>query len=116
VTEEVWEVGLSEAAGDDFEDILKWTEQQFGLLQAESYDETIADALAALRKGPELPGVRLREDVGAAIYTLHVARNRRRGRHLIIFRVHHSERLIDVLRILHEKMDIARHLPEGKEP
>lgn len=44
---------------------------------------------------------------------LHVARNGRKGRHFIMFRVEdiEEENQIDVLRLLHDSMDLERHLP-----
>jgi hypothetical protein len=48
-------------------------------------------------------------DIGANLHTLHVGP---RGRHIILFRTAHMPGgAIDVLRILHDAMDFARHLP-----
>ncbi|MBB4265829.1 plasmid stabilization system protein ParE [Roseospira visakhapatnamensis] len=48
--------------------------------------------------------------------TLPVARGGRTGRHLIVFRIvpddHHPT--VDVLRILHESMDLPRHLTDDE--
>jgi toxin ParE1/3/4 len=43
---------------------------------------------------------------------LHVARQGRSGRHFVVFRVGDSggQNAIDVLRILHDSMDVKRHL------
>jgi toxin ParE1/3/4 len=113
VTAAVWTVRLSATASVDFQDILQWTARRFGTGQALAYAETLADALAALTEGPDIVGVRRRDDIGADIRTLHVARNKRRGRHIILFRVggEADRRVIDVLRLLHDAMDLARHLP-----
>jgi toxin ParE1/3/4 len=48
------------------------------------------------------------------LFTLHVARKRRRGRHFILFRAdtNPNRGLIDVLRILHDAMDLERHVPD----
>jgi toxin ParE1/3/4 len=70
---------------------------------------TLADALKALSGGPTVIGVRARADIRANFYTLHVARGRRRGRHFILFR--EERETIVVLRILHDAMELARHLP-----
>ena len=42
--------------------------------------------------------------------SLHVARMGRKGSHFVVFRVA-TENTIDVLRVLHESMDLTRHLP-----
>ncbi|NBU77128.1 MAG: type II toxin-antitoxin system RelE/ParE family toxin, partial [Planctomycetes bacterium] len=44
---------------------------------------------------------------------LHVARQGRAGRHFVVFRAAGSD--IDVLRLLHESMDLPRHLPAAND-
>jgi len=48
-----------------------------------------------------------------ACCTLHVARNSRKGRHFIMFRIGQAPGgdVIEVLRLLHDAMDLERHLP-----
>jgi toxin ParE1/3/4 len=113
VTEPAWEVGLSAAADADFDEIVRWTARQFGVAQARVYAKALTDTLAALRAGPATAGIRRREDLGSAVCTLHMARSARRSRHLIVcrFRRHDDERFVDVIRILHDAMDLGRHLP-----
>ena len=43
--------------------------------------------------------------------TLHVARQGRKGRHFVAFSVSEGH-IINVLRLLHDSMDLAKHLPE----
>ena len=108
-----WAVRLAAAAESDFQDILRWTAQQFGEAQARDYAETLSSALEALMDGPAVPGVKARDDIARGILTLHVARHGRRGRHFILFRIgHHAGHdVIDVLRLLHDAMDLPRHVP-----
>jgi toxin ParE1/3/4 len=116
VTEKpVWTVDLTEPAEADFAAIIPWTAEQFGSAQAQTYADTLSAALLALRDGPDAPGVKRRDEIGAGLCTLHVARGQRRGRHFILFRVRADEQppRIEVLRILHDAMDLARHVPEG---
>lgn len=49
------------------------------------------------------------------ICTLHVAQNGRKGRHFIMFRVATAQdsTVIDVLRFLHDSMNLERHLPQN---
>lgn len=105
-----WEIRQSKAAQRDRADIVRWTIQHFGIQQAKIYAETIALALAALRDGPNIIGARQREDLGPGIRSLHVARDGRKGRHFILFRVG-DENVIEVLRLLHDSMELADHLP-----
>jgi toxin ParE1/3/4 len=109
-----WSVRLGATAEADFEAIIAWTRGQFGDIQARAYAETLTLALGALIEGPVLPGVRARADIGKQLFTLHVARKGRKGRHFVLFRAHTdpSRRLIEVLRILHDSMDLERHVPD----
>jgi toxin ParE1/3/4 len=108
-----WTVRLARQAEQDITDILTWTADQFSAQQAEVYAETLTRALEALLEGPEVIGAKRREDIAPGIYVLHVARLERRGRHFVVFRPA-SDKLIDVLRILHDSMDLARHIERGK--
>lgn len=90
--------------------IALWTAEHFGVEQARRYRQTLFAALRDLDDGPEAIGVRDRAELGRNVRSLHVARHRRRGRHLILFTVGAEER-IQILRILHDSMDLARHLP-----
>jgi toxin ParE1/3/4 len=53
----------------------------------------------------------VRDEIGAGIRTLHVARQGRKGRHFVAFSVTEGH-IINVLRLLHDSMDLAKHLPE----
>jgi toxin ParE1/3/4 len=111
-----WEVELSGAAEADLRQIVRWTARQFGSAQGTAYGQLLRDALRALEAGPNVIGVRRRDEIGAGYRTLHIARSRRRARHFILFRVVGSAdaRLIRVVRILHDAMDPMRHL-SGKD-
>ena len=110
---EIWTVRLSAAAEADFRQILRWTVDNFGSPQAKAYANTLSSALKALCAGPSIIGVKERPEIGINIGTLHVARNGRKGRHFIMFRISdtHDSKELDVLRFLHDSMDLERHLP-----
>ncbi|TAL84390.1 MAG: type II toxin-antitoxin system RelE/ParE family toxin [Candidimonas sp.] len=110
---DAWIVRLSASAEADYRQILLWTVENFGVLQARVYAETLMSNLKELSGGPEIIGVKGRPEIGSEIRTLHVARNGRKGRHFIMFRVDSipGQNVIDVLRILHDSMDLERHLP-----
>ena len=112
-----WPVRLTAAAEADFEDILRWTVGRFGEAQARIYGETLSRALEALAGGPNVIGARARDDIGKGILTLHVARQGRKGRHFVVFRIGHDKgrEVIEVLRLLHDAMDLPRHLPPVDE-
>jgi toxin ParE1/3/4 len=109
----VWKIRLTQTAEDDFQHILRWTHTNFGRRQSKTYARTLSLALSDLAHGPNVLGSRQREDIGCGFFTLHVARKGRRGRHFVVFRVSSSSAApsIEVLRVLHETMDLPRHLP-----
>lgn len=107
-----WAVRLTSAAEVDFENILRWTAGQFGAHQARTYARTLTLAIEALHQGPDVLGATFRDDVAPGVRVLHVARSGRKGRHFIVFRVQEAgdSAAIEVLRILHDAMDLPRHL------
>ncbi len=108
----VWRVRLVEQAERDLIGIIVWTDDNFGARQAMAYAEALSLAIEALHDGPEIFGTTAREEIGLGIRTLHVARQGRKGRHFVVFRTA-PEQTIDVLRLLHDSMDLARHLPSA---
>lgn len=109
-----WTIRLAGRAERDFVEILEWTAQTFGARQARTYAQTLSLAMDALVGGPDVAGGTQRDEIGPGIRTLHVQRLGRKGRHFIIFRVG-GERTIDVLRLLHDSMDLARQVEASDE-
>jgi len=111
-----WKVDLTPDAERDFADILRWTWREFGRQQAQAYRITLRKALEALESGPNTIGAKKRDDLAPGIHTLHVARNGRKGRHFIVFRIAADpqtiDQTIDVLRLLHDSMDLNAHLAD----
>ena len=105
----VWAIRLARQAESDLEEILRWTAMRFGAAQAEYYAVTVVSAIEALHGGPHIAGVRLRNEIGENVATLHVARQGRKGRHFVVFRVADAN-MIEVLRLLHDSMDLPRHV------
>ncbi len=105
-----WRVRLGAVAEVDFANILKWTTENFGPRQAGIYRDTLLRAIGELASGPEVAGSRARDEIMLGVRTLHVARHGRRGRHFILYRVVEG-RVIEIGRILHDQMDLRRHLP-----
>lgn len=114
-----WRVQLTAQAEADVAEILEWTAQQFGQVQAHHYAETLTSAMEALAAGPDVPGAKPCDEIGPGLLTLHVARKGRRGRHFLLVRVRRQagREVIDVLRVLHDAMDLTRHAaaPERDE-
>jgi toxin ParE1/3/4 len=108
-----WPVRLATAAEDDLRQILAWISANFGEAQARIYAETLSAALEALVDGPTILGATKRPDIGRGISTLHVTRHGRKGRHFVMFRAgrHQDQNVIDVLRVLHDTMDLQLPMP-----
>jgi toxin ParE1/3/4 len=105
-----WAVRLVAVAQRDYVEIIQRSVQDFGPLQAEAYAQNLASALDALRqKGPMTVGVKKREEIGPDIFTLHAARSQRKASHFLVFRVL-GPQTVEILRILHDRMDLARHV------
>jgi toxin ParE1/3/4 len=105
-----WRVRLSAVAELDFANILKWTTENFGARQSRVYRDILVQAITELADGPEVAGSKARDEVMQSLRTLHVARHGRRGRHFILYRAVEG-RVIEIGRILHDQMDLQRHLP-----
>jgi len=109
-----WIARLSAAAERDFGSILEWTNERFGARQARVYRNALEQGIRALRNGPDVQGAKRRDDIITGVWSLHIAGNRKRGRHLLLYRVS-GESTIETVRILHDSMDIPRHLPMQEE-
>ena len=106
-----WRVRLGPTAERDFAGIIAYTVETFGARQAKVYHTTLMRALTALNAGPSILGSVSRDEIDEGLRSLHVARKGRRGRHLILYRAA-PDRVIEVARILHDAMDLARHIPK----
>jgi toxin ParE1/3/4 len=74
------------------------------------YQEVLIEALVELAAGPNVPGSIARDEIRPGLRSLHVTRGKRRGRHFVVYRVAQPN-VIEVARILHDAMDLARHVP-----
>ena len=107
-----WRVRLGAAAEVDFANILKWTTENFGARQSRVYGDTLVQAVGELADGPNVAGSRARDEIMPGIRTLHVARRGRRASHFLMYRAA-PKRTIEIVRILHDRMDLRRHVPSA---
>jgi len=105
-----WRVRLGAAAEVDFANILKWTTENFGARQSRVYRDTLVQAIGELADGPDVASSKTRDEIAAGLRTLHVARRGRRGSHFLMYRVA-SKSTVEIVRILHDRMDLRRHVP-----
>lgn len=112
----VWTVRLVAVSERDYQEVVKRSAQDFGPLKAEIYAETLELAIDALReKGLRTIGAKEREEIEPGIFTLHAARRKRKASHFLVFRVLEVQ-TIEILRILHDRMDLARHISLVQNP
>lgn len=90
---------LTEPAIADFRDILSFTLQIWGELQFSEYKRKIDGALIIVAENPH-SGCKKH---GLLVFQI--------GRHQIFYRLQGD--VVYILRILHDRMDVVRHLPEN---
>lgn len=89
---------LSPLAQADLEDIWSYTALRWSPMQAESYHATIIGAFEGLAAGRKQGRS---ADIRAGYLKYRV------GSHVVFYRL--SEAGIDIMRVLHERMDVSRH-------
>ena len=93
-------VKYARRANTDLEDITDYTAQTWGVKQAKKYNKSIRSMIQSIARGEDtLQALNVQR---ANIYQARV------NRHLIIFEQSVEE--IRIIRVLHEAMDIPRHL------
>lgn len=90
---------LSPRAQADLEEIWLYTFKQWSLEQADRYHRDLIATIEALASGTKAGGP---VDVRAGYFKYLV------GRHVVFFR--QSDMTLDVIRVLHQQMDVDRHL------
>jgi toxin ParE1/3/4 len=113
---------ISPAAEQDIESILAWTHRQFGLQGRLRYEALLVRAILDVTESPDRPGSQARPEIATAARTYHLCHSRdrvddaagrvRRPRHFLLYRTRDDGR-VEIGHVIHERMDLARHLPEG---
>jgi toxin ParE1/3/4 len=92
---------FSPKAARDIDEIWEYSARRWDVDQAERYIGTIREACEALGR---------RERLGLDASTIRASYRRLRcGSHVIFYR-RISDEMIEIIRILHQQMDFARHL------
>jgi len=108
MAERRWRARFGAAAELDFANIVKWTTENFGARQSRVYRNTLVQAISELADGPDVAGSKARGEIMSGLRTLHIARHGRS--HFLMYRVAPGM-TIEIVRILHERIDFQRHLP-----
>lgn len=115
-------IRIAPAAERDVEAILAWSHQEFGEQVRLRYEELLVQAILDLAEDPERAGSAARLELAPGARTYHLRSSRdhvgpptgrvRTPRHFIVYRVG-TDGCLEIGRVLHESMDLSRHLPPG---
>ncbi|MBC3435853.1 type II toxin-antitoxin system RelE/ParE family toxin [Pseudomonas sp. BW16M2] len=112
-------IRLSHAARNDISEILRFTQVQFGDAARRRYQGLLQAALRSISESPEQAGSCKRTEVAAGLRSLHLMHCRSvstagrvaRPRHLILYR-QQMDQVVEVVRVLHDAMELSKHLPQ----
>lgn len=93
---------LTNKAVEDLRSIARYTEKTWGRDQRNAYLSKLDASLHTIAGEPQI-GLAC-DEIRKGYRKLHV------GRHLIFYR--HADTQIDIIRILHDRMDVVTHLSE----
>jgi toxin ParE1/3/4 len=115
------EVIVAPKARRDIEDILAWTEEDFGPRILNRYAKLSATAIEQIGANPELAGSLERPEISVQCRTYHLFFSRksagpggdriRQPRHFLLYRVTDCN-AVEIGRVLHNSMDLRANLPE----
>ncbi len=115
---------LAPAAEEDIGAILVWSAATFGDAARRRYAALIVQAISDLAESPKRAGVHERPEVGEGLCSYYLTHSRSHARlvaetvaaprHFVIFRIRGNGGL-EVVRILHDSMDLARPMAAGDE-
>ncbi|MCE1118738.1 MULTISPECIES: type II toxin-antitoxin system RelE/ParE family toxin [Pseudomonas] len=114
---------ISHQAQGDILDILRYTERTFGEGARHRYQQLLQAALNALLEDPERLGSKARSDIFPGLISLHLYHCRSavashrviKPRHIVLHRLVTNQAL-EIVRILHNAMEISRHPPASDQP
>jgi toxin ParE1/3/4 len=112
---------IAPAAEQDMEAVLRWTHDEWGEQASRRYEALLVQAIIDVATNPDLPGSNRRREIAANARTYHLTHSRnhiatnvgrvKRPRHFLLYRIR-PDGPVEIGRVLHESMDIARHLPD----
>lgn len=109
----IYKISLSEDADVDIQNILENTLKDFGANQVLIYSSLIESAISDLEKEPYNIVSHLREEIALGARTYHIRHAGGKASHFILYRVNEDIKQIEIARVLHQKMDLKRHIPKA---
>ncbi len=110
-------VNFSDAALADYDEIVEQSYLSFGTRQAKKYVTQIDQAALELaRSGDKAALLRQRLELQPVMYSYPRARIGKRARHhlFVSFDIERGISIVNILRILHDRMDFGNHLPTNQ--
>jgi toxin ParE1/3/4 len=104
---------ISKPAGDDLETILATSLERWGEQGRDRYAALLTAALKALARAPLAPTTRERPELAPDVRSFHIRHLRgRKGVHAPVHVIYYvaTDSGIDVLRVLHERMEPTQHV------
>jgi toxin ParE1/3/4 len=112
---------IAPAATLDIEAVLSWTQEKWGEQASVRYEALLVRTMIDIATNPDLPGSSRRPEIAAAARTYHLIHSRhhvaaeigrvKRPRHFLLYRTR-PDGIVEIGRVLHESMDLAKHLPD----
>jgi toxin ParE1/3/4 len=112
---------LTGSAKRDIAHLLDWSLERFGLTGRRRYEALVEAALLDIAQNPHRAGSREEPQLGPGLRIYHIRLSRDRAkeagrgvrspRHILLYRSVPEHDIVVVLRVLHDAMDIVRHLP-----
>lgn len=112
---------IAPVAKQDIEAVLRWTLEQWGEQASVRYEALLVRAIIDIATDPDLPGSSRRPEIASSARTYHLthSRNRvaahvgrvKRPRHFLLYRTR-PDGIVEIGRVLHESMDLGKHLPD----
>jgi toxin ParE1/3/4 len=112
---------IAPAAVADIESILTWTEMEFGEKARWRYEALLTRAIIDIAVQPERAGSTGRPEIAPSARTYHLTYSRKRvagrigqvrqPRHFVLYRLR-VDGIVEIGRVLHDSMDLNRHLPD----
>ena len=116
---------VAPAAEADIESILAWTDSHFGSRARLRDEALLTRAIMDVVDRPNRAGSRSRPEIAGGARTYHLLHSRDRvpartgrvkqPRPFLLYRVRQDGR-VEIGRVLHESMDLDRHLPDTYRP
>jgi len=104
---------LTRLAEADYAEVLRFTRRRWGQEQLQAYRRLLNEGIEAIAYEPTRLNSHARDELQAGFRSFHIDLVTTRpslGRHVIFYRVA-SDGTVEILRILHERMEASTRLP-----